>query len=1100
MTLDWYSGLESRLVEEEVEESENNGAAPGIWRSLEKHVQVAEYRPERNPNVIEQELSDHAGSYFVLKNREEKTYLRLSPSEYKLWQSMDGETTVQDLIVENFMTTGEFAHSTVVRLVDLLYWKHMLSDPPTAVWRQINQEISKRSWRYRLSLPAQKIMNQPLGYDGLDKYITLIYKYGGFLFFTRPVQILLVLVSVLGLLAFSQVIRNPNNIFFGGGLIRSIVLIWLAALLPIFIHEMGHALTVKHYGREVPRGGVMLYFGMPAAFVETTDIWLEPKRARLSVTWNGPYTGLIIGGLCAILIYLYPSASINSFLFKMLGVAYATVLFNVNPLLKYDGYYLLSDWLEISSLRERSTSFLSRNFLGKLLSRKKFSREEKIYSAFGVLSFIWMAYVLNLMSSVYQLRIQSGLQSLLGRNYSLTTRAFSFLLIAGLLSFTFLIGMRMVSLVQAVVTRYSRTGGLQRHGQLALVGSAAIVIVGLIILLALPGQATWVGPALGILATIFSAYRLFKASPPYLGSLRGVTYILISIALSLEGIALILQLFNLSQSISFWLQWLAFLLVGAGMLLLVIPPRRRIKVLPFLIGLISAVAVYAGFYWLADMLITPAVISLGLLVMLTIWAVSSLRGGARAPAFLVLDLGVITINISWLVSFTYFDLGVIGALIMAAGALHLVYAQLPQLSPYSLDDIPSETHKAIGVSVAIFVKRIITQVFFESGYLGVQRLGSDFTQAMHRLGVDIRITGNKFQDNELPKRTADELSEVYHLVFDELHRILRHELGKGMGTMAFGYGIDLLPWQTREVVSELIISRLDWGLSLGEEVESSRNRMRKLLRRVPLFVTVSDEELDNIANHLKQERFPAGDDIIREGEVGDKFYILERGKASVWRLDQDQVERKIDEKGPGQYFGEVALVSSAPRNATVRADTPISTLTLDYSDFNQCVRQYVNLASQVDENVKYSWLLRGMPIFDELPSQKLDQLATWLEPESLAAEDTLFSEGDEADKFYIVESGEVVISRMVDGQYVEISRREPGEYFGEIALLQNRPRTATVTASIDTCLLSLKAEQFRELTSSFMQLGATVSLTSSRRLSFVEAAASRESHPQNAQE
>jgi cAMP-dependent protein kinase regulator len=254
---------------------------------------------------------------------------------------------------------------------------------------------------------------------------------------------------------------------------------------------------------------------------------------------------------------------------------------------------------------------------------------------------------------------------------------------------------------------------------------------------------------------------------------------------------------------------------------------------------------------------------------------------------------------------------------------------------------------------------------------------------------------------------------------------------------------------------------------------------------------VTDVELDNIANHLKQERIPAGEVVIREGEVGDKFYILERGKASVWRLDDDQVERKIDEKGPGQYFGEVALVSSAPRNATVRAETPITSLTLDYSDFNQCVRQYINLASQVDENVKYSWLLRGMPIFDELSSQKLDQLATWLEPESLESGATLFNEGDQGDKFYIVESGGVIISRLIDGQQVEISRREPGEYFGEIALLQNRPRTATITASGDTCLLSLKAEQFQELTSHFTQLGATISRTSSRRLSFVEAVDSK---------
>jgi CRP-like cAMP-binding protein len=395
------------------------------------------------------------------------------------------------------------------------------------------------------------------------------------------------------------------------------------------------------------------------------------------------------------------------------------------------------------------------------------------------------------------------------------------------------------------------------------------------------------------------------------------------------------------------------------------------------------------------------------------------------------------------------------------------------------------------------VRRIIAQVFFESGYLGMHRLGTEFTNNMGQLGVDIHISGNQFQDNELPKRSADELTEVYNLVFNELHRILQRELGRGMGALAFSYGIDLLPWQTREVLAELIFSRLDWGLSLGQEVEDSRNRRRNWLRRVPLFVNVTDEELDNIANNLKQERFPAGEVIIREGDPGDKFYILERGKASVWRIDDDQVERKIDEKGPGQYFGEVALVSNAPRNATVQADTPVTTLTLDYSDFNQCVRQYVNLATQVDENVKYSWLLRGMPIFDELPSQELDQLAARLEPETLAAGAILFNEGDQGDKFYLVESGEVVISRLVDNQQVEISRREPGEYFGEIALLQNQPRTATITTAVDTRLLSLKAEQFQELTSQFMHLGATVSRASSRRLSFVEAAGTKTSPPQN---
>lgn len=1097
MTLDWYSGLVARLEEADRQELPEGVQTESIWESLNEKVQIAEYRPAKNPQVIEKELSDHTGPYYVLKNTEDKTYLRLSPTEYKLWQHIDGETSVQELIVEHFMTTGEFAHSTVVRLIDLLYLKHMFTDQPIAVWGQVNQEITKRSLRFRLTMPAQKMMNQPIGYRGLDKYITLLYKYGGFLFFTRPVQILLLLITILGLAAFSQVIRNPTNALFGDSFIGSVALIWVASLLPIIIHELGHALTVKHYRREVPRGGVMLYFGMPAAFVETTDIWLEPKRARLAVTWNGPYTGLIVGGLAAIYIYLYPSASINSFLFKMLAVAYATVLFNVNPFLKYDGYYLLSDYLEITSLRERSTAFLRRNFLTKILTRRNFSREEKIYTVFGALSFLWMAYAIYLISSIYQSRIQTSFESLVGRNYSLTSRVFSLLLIAGLVSLAFLMGMRLLGLVQSLISRYSRSGGLQRHGQLAMVGSVITVIAGIILLLALPGQATWLGPTLGVIAVSFSAYRLAKAIPPYLGSSRGVTYLLVITSMVFVGLSYIMQLVELSPVVIFWLQWLAVLTASVGMLLLVLPPRGRLKSLPFMIGLLVGVSALIGVVWLADVPISPSPVLLSLATMTWIWCVFSLVGGARAPAFLLAGLGSVIICTSWLLELPSLDLGVIGALFMAAGGLHLVFARLPQLSSYALEDIPSETQKAVGASVSILVRRIIAQVFFESGYLGMHRLGTEFTNNMGQLGVDIHISGNQFQDNELPKRSADELTEVYNLVFNELHRILQRELGRGMGALAFSYGIDLLPWQTREVLAELILSRLDWGLSLGQEVEDSRDRRRNWLRRVPLFVNVTDEELDNIANNLKQERFPAGEVIIREGDPGDKFYILERGKASVWRIDDDQVERKIDEKGPGQYFGEVALVSNAPRNATVQADTPVTTLTLDYSDFNQCVRQYVNLATQVDENVKYSWLLRGMPIFDELPSQELDQLAARLEPETLAAGAILFNEGDQGDKFYLVESGEVVISRLVDNQQVEISRREPGEYFGEIALLKNRPRTATITTAVDTRLLSLKAEQFQKLTSQFMHLGATVSRASSRRLSFVEAAGTKTSPPQN---
>jgi CRP-like cAMP-binding protein len=89
---------------------------------------------------------------------------------------------------------------------------------------------------------------------------------------------------------------------------------------------------------------------------------------------------------------------------------------------------------------------------------------------------------------------------------------------------------------------------------------------------------------------------------------------------------------------------------------------------------------------------------------------------------------------------------------------------------------------------------------------------------------------------------------------------------------------------------------------------------------------------------------------------------------------------------------------------------------------------------------------------------------------------------DRGDKFYIVASGLLSITHQVNGREIELSRRGPGEYIGEIALIENRPRTASVTALEETELLSLRAEYFQEALSNFMQVSKTLSLTGSRRL------------------
>ena len=1061
-----------------------------IWKAIRKSLNLGEAHPKANPDVIVRELSDRRGPYFILKNTREKTYLRLSPAEYSLFSQMDGENSIEELIVEHYVSTGVFAHNIVARLIDQLYMKHMLVDSPVAVWSQLNEAVQKRSWLHRISSPARLLLTQRLAINNLDSGIDWIYRHGGWLLFTRLAGLLFLLVSILGVIAFSIILRDPRHAFLGENIVPGLALLWVVSILPVLVHELGHALTVKHYGREVPKGGLMLFFGLPAAFVETTDIWLEPRRARLAVTWNGPYTGLILGGAASILMYFFPAAAFNSILFKMAGFAYLTVFLNVNPLLKLDGYYLLSDALDIALLREKSMAFVRQKLLNKITQRKRFSREEAIFAVFGLLSTIWSVYALYLAYFFWKTRISTGLQMLLGTGYSLIARFFSLLLLAALVSFAVLMVLNLFRLLQSLVSRFARSGAMQRYAWLALVSGGLALAIGIVLPATFPAGAIWISSLLGFVGTAIAGVKLLQFNRPYLGSPRGLAHLAFAAALFLTAISKAGILVQNLAAFSGTMDLLALLALVAAGFALIWPAHMRLGWRRFLSGLLAGAAWLAFYGTFSGLGFTdPRTLILTSLAITGTWSLSSVWGSARAPAFALFYLGGLAPGLNRVVPFPFGDLGLIGAMLLVAGALHLAYARLPRLSIQRVTESSSLTHQAIRDSVDLLVRRIIAQVFFESGYNGVRLLGEGFSTAMHSSGVEITIRGNKFEDPKLSGRTVDELTEIYGLAFDVLHRLICQELGGAMGTLTFGYGIDLLSWQDREVITELILSRQDWGLTLQQQVLDKRANRRKVLKRVPLFVNLDEDELDRVARSLKTERFSAGEAVIRQGEPGEKFYIIERGNVSVWKTGEEGVEARHARLGPGQYFGEIALVTNAPRNATIRAETPLVLLSLDHADFDRLVRGYVSLAEQVNTSVRYNWLLRGMPIFDELSSHELDLLAARLQPESFQAGEVIFSEGEPGDKFIIIESGQVRVTQKVEGAETELSRRGPGEYVGEIALIQNRPRTATITAMVDTNLLSLEAGHFHELVTGHLQVGQAISRTGTRRLSSIVAAA-----------
>ncbi len=112
-----------------------------------------------------------------------------------------------------------------------------------------------------------------------------------------------------------------------------------------------------------------------------------------------------------------------------------------------------------------------------------------------------------------------------------------------------------------------------------------------------------------------------------------------------------------------------------------------------------------------------------------------------------------------------------------------------------------------------------------------------------------------------------------------------------------------------------------------------------LLKQVPLFSDLEDRDLQQIANGMKQRTFSAGQEIAVEGQSGVGFFVIEDGEAKV-TVRGDEVRRL----GPGDYFGEVALISQGARTATVTADTDLKTYGMTFWDFRPLVEETPGIA------------------------------------------------------------------------------------------------------------------------------------------------------------
>lgn len=218
-----------------------------------------------------------------------------------------------------------------------------------------------------------------------------------------------------------------------------------------------------------------------------------------------------------------------------------------------------------------------------------------------------------------------------------------------------------------------------------------------------------------------------------------------------------------------------------------------------------------------------------------------------------------------------------------------------------------------------------------------------------------------------------------------------------------------------------------------------------------LFGNLDEEACRSVLQSLQEKKTVAGEEIITQGDEGDYFYIVESGAVEFIK---DGV--KVNSSGAGSSFGELALMYNAPRAATVVATQPCVLWSLDRVTFRKIL-----LDGTHQRRSMYDGFLKEVPILSDLGSYERNKLADALTSQVVEAGTAVITEGEAGDAFYLVESGEAEVTKK--GEAGVVVTLKQGDYFGEVALLNDLPRQATVTAKTKLKVATLGKDGFQRL-------------------------------------
>ncbi|KRX03064.1 Cyclic nucleotide-binding protein [Pseudocohnilembus persalinus] len=246
-----------------------------------------------------------------------------------------------------------------------------------------------------------------------------------------------------------------------------------------------------------------------------------------------------------------------------------------------------------------------------------------------------------------------------------------------------------------------------------------------------------------------------------------------------------------------------------------------------------------------------------------------------------------------------------------------------------------------------------------------------------------------------------------------------------------------------------------------QKSEEQKSRIYARLGESFMFQYLDEKDQEIVVNAMEEVKFGEGDIVIKQNDDGDCLYLVDSGELDCFKqFNKDEEEKYLKTYHHGEAFGELALLYNAPRAATIKAKTESVCFKLDRNCFNHVVKE-----SSTKRREKYEAILSKVELLNDMDSYEKTQLCDGIKEIKIKQGETIIKEGDVGDKFYMVHEGSLAAYKVLkEGEEPqEVLKYHEGDYFGEIALLKDIPRQATVKALEDSSLVYLDKGSFKRL-------------------------------------